>query len=137
MSKVTSVGCMIWVTELLASSKPMRIMAIATASPDRYSILPWPNGCSLSGFCPESLKPIRVTIDEPASDRLLKASAVMATDEVRMPAKNFSAKRRKLASTPAAPPISPYFCLCAWSVILTRPSPAAIADKIFVIETPP
>lgn len=56
------------------NSKPMISTATDTRSPEIYSIRPWPKGCSVSGFWPESLKPTRVMREEPASERLLKAS---------------------------------------------------------------
>ncbi len=43
-----------------------------------YSILPCPKGCFLSAGLEASLKPKNVIIDDAASDKLLKASAVTA-----------------------------------------------------------
>lgn len=71
---------MIFIIESLISSYAIRRIAAATISPDTYSIRPWPNGCSESGFAPASLNPISVTAEDPASDRLLNASAVTAIE---------------------------------------------------------
>jgi hypothetical protein len=52
-----------------------------------YSILAWPKGCSLSAGLDESLKLISVITDVPESQRLLSASATIATDPDITPAK--------------------------------------------------
>ena len=78
----------------------MRIITAATASPDMYSILPCPNGCSLSGFMPANLNPIRVISDDPASDKLLNASAIIAIEPHRKPVRYFPAKRQRFKPIP-------------------------------------
>ena len=72
------------------SSMAMIRMATDTNSPDKYSIRPWPKGWWGSGFCPAIWKPTKVMREEPASDKLLKASAVMA--------KEFSGKKQYIQS---------------------------------------
>ena len=74
----TASGRRIFAIEPRASSTPTSRMAIDTASPETYSIRPCPKGCSLSEGAQAILKPTRVTTDEPASERLLKASATIA-----------------------------------------------------------
>ena len=78
--KSVAEGCRIFWKESLISSYAIIKIAAETTIPDKYSILPCPNGCSISGLVPASLNPIRVTRDEPASDRLLNASAVIAME---------------------------------------------------------
>jgi len=101
------VGCRILSTADLASSKPATIMSAATARAERYSIRPWPKGCSLSGGADESLKPTRVTMEEPASDRLLNASATIARLPESRPAASLAANSRTLAVSPEAPASRP------------------------------
>ena len=55
---------------------PTSITRKATISAAIYSILPCPNGCSLSAGFPAIFTPIRLMIEEPASYRLLYASAI-------------------------------------------------------------
>jgi len=76
------------------------IIAPETSSPARYSILPCPKGCSGSGFLPANLKPIIEIIDEPASDRLLKASAVIAMEALNTPAMYLIIKRTRFKNIP-------------------------------------
>ena len=61
----------------------------ATIRAEIYSILPCPNGCSLSAGILANLKPIMVITEEPASDKLLKASAVIAILAEINPTENF------------------------------------------------
>ena len=89
------------------SSKPMIRIATETRSPEIYSMRPCPKGCSVSGFCPESLKPTRVITEEPASDKLLKASAVMVIEPLRIPASHFPIKRKMFKAIPTAPQSMP------------------------------
>ena len=92
------------------SSNPMTSIATDTRSPEIYSILPCPNGCSGSGSCPESRKPINVMIEEPASDRLLNASAVIAIEPLTVPAIHLPKKSRIFSPIPTAPLKMPYAC---------------------------
>ena len=54
----------------------------------------------LSGSRPASRKPSSVTAEDPASDRLLKASAVTAMEPESCPAKNFPANSRMFRAMP-------------------------------------
>lgn len=83
---------MILPKESLNSSKPMMSMIAATASVATYSILACPYGCSSSALCAAILKPAIVMIDEPASDRLLNASAVIEIAPLSIPAKSLPAR---------------------------------------------
>ena len=76
-----------------------------------YSILPCPKGCSASAGLSESLNPTIVIIEEPASDKLLKASAIIAILEVISPTESFIRKRRRLESIPTIPPRKIYLPL--------------------------
>ena len=98
-----SSGCRILRKEDFTSSNPISRIKRETSSPVRYSILPWPKGCSVSGFCPAILNPISVSREEPASERLLKASAVMAMDLLMDPARNFPANNKILKAIPIPP----------------------------------
>ena len=100
---VTSSGWRTLSTEDLASSTPISRIRPATASPEMYSIRPWPKGWSVSGSRPASRKPSSVTAEEPASDRLLKASAVTAMEPDSCPAKNFPANSRIFRAMPTMP----------------------------------
>ena len=89
------------------SSMAMIRMATDTNSPDKYSIRPWPKGWWGSGFCPAIWKPTKVMREEPASDKLLKASAVMAMELLRKPARNFPAKSSIFKAIPMPPQSMP------------------------------
>ena len=58
----------------------------------------------------ESLKPNKVTRDDPASDKLLKASAVIAIELLIVPAINFPANNNTFRKIPRAPQSRPYAC---------------------------
>ena len=85
------------------SSPPMSSMINETISAQTYSILPWPNGCSSSAGLFARRKLTSVTADEPASERLFAASAVMAILPVTEPTMNFAAVCRMLHSMPTMP----------------------------------
>ena len=104
---VTGAGCRILVREDWSSSQPISNISTATPRPERYSIRPWPKGWWASGFCPARWKPSRVMAEEPASERLLKASAVMATEPARVPASSFPANSRMFRKMPTAPQRTP------------------------------
>ena len=99
----TSSGWRILSKEDLASSTPISRINPATTRPDMYSIRPCPKGWSVSGFRPASRKPSSVTAEEPASDRLLKASAVTAMEPESCPAKSFPANSRIFRTMPTTP----------------------------------
>ena len=105
--KATSTGWRTFSREDLASSRPTTRMATATARPDKYSIRPWPKGWSSSARLAAMRKPTRVTTEEPASDRLLKASAVTAMEPVSTPATNFPADSSRLSTMPTPPDSRP------------------------------
>ena len=50
----TGSGCRIFSMDVFPSSRPISRIRTDTARPETYSILPWPKGCSESGFCPAS-----------------------------------------------------------------------------------
>ena len=83
-----------------ASCSPTATITSATATPEMYSILPCPNGCPGSGFLEARRKPASVITDEPASDRLLKASAVTAMEPESIPARYLPAKSSMLRNMP-------------------------------------
>lgn len=101
--KVTVSGWRILSKEDLASSTPISRIRPATIRPDMYSMRPWPKGWSVSGFLPARRKPSSVTAEEPASDRLLKASAVTAMEPDSCPAKNLPMNSRIFSAMPTAP----------------------------------
>jgi hypothetical protein len=81
------------------------------------------------------LKHKRVIIDDPASDRLLNASAVAAIDDDIIPTTNFPAKRSKFRIIPDIPLIIPNFVLTLGflkSWFLQR-----IFSKRNLLKTPP
>ena len=103
MLKDTASGARIFSTDERARSKPISTMTMATISPATYSARPWPKGCSTSWRLPETLKPISVITDEPASDRLLNASARMAMEPVIVPASHLAANSTMFSATPSTP----------------------------------
>ena len=118
--KSTGSGAKIFFTESRARSKPIRMMIIATIRPAMYSILPWPKGCSLSLRLPDILKPTSVISDEPASDRLLKASAITAMEPVSAPARYLAANSSAFSAMPTAPQSAPYARRTEGSDVLSR-----------------
>ena len=100
-------GVMIFLTEVLSSSTPISRIIADTASPDRYSTRPKPNGCSRSGLRAASLKPRSVITELPASDRLLKASAVIAIEPLSVPASSLPANSTRFRKMPTAPQSTP------------------------------
>ena len=76
-----------------------------------YSILPCPYGWSLSASLYAILKPISDTSDEPASERLLNASAVIEIAPEMVPAMNFPVKRHIFKNMPTIPVRVPYLRL--------------------------
>ena len=97
------VGFKIFSTELFNNSNPINKIRAETIRPAIYSILPWPNGWSWSAGFPAILKPIRVTMEEPASERLLKASATIEIAPVKRPARILIVNKSKLQHIPTAP----------------------------------
>ena len=75
---------------------------------DRYSILPCPKGWSLSAGFSAIFTPTKLMIDDPASDRLLNASAVTETLWSTRPTINFTIKRNTLQKIPTMLASTPY-----------------------------
>lgn len=96
-------GEKIFSREDLPISTPIRRMARATTRPVRYSIRPWPKGCSWSASCPASRNPTRVMTEEAASDRLLKASATTAMEPVARPGEELAQKEQGIERDAHAP----------------------------------
>ena len=89
------------------NSKPTNITKNATISPEIYSILPCPKGCSLSAGLPESLNPNIVTNEAPTSERLLKASAITAILLTKNPAVILIENKIIFTKMPTIPPRYP------------------------------
>ena len=106
--KAAGSGVIIFSIDDHASSNPMNIISTETISPATYSILPWPNGCSLSGFCPASLKPASVITEEAASEKLFIASAIIATEPAIIPTVSLPATSRMFSTIPVIPESSPH-----------------------------
>ena len=104
---MTSSGWRTLPIDSFPSSTPISRISAETARPEIYSIRPWPKGWWMSGFCPARWKPSSVTREEPASERLLKASAVMAMEPESCPARNFPAKSSRFSAMPTAPQRTP------------------------------
>ena len=109
-----SCGFMILPKESLNSSKPMMSMIAATASVATYSILACPYGCSSSALCAAILA--SVIKEEPASDRLLNASAVIEIAPLNIPAKSLPAKSMRFKNIPTIPHSMPYLFRFSMSV---------------------
>ena len=66
----------------------------------KYSILPCPYGCSLSGTLLASLVPIIVIIEENESVKLFTASKIIAIEFVKIPTINLKITRNILTIIP-------------------------------------
>ena len=75
---------------------------------DTYSILAWPNGCSLSAGFAAILKLTKDIIDDPASERLLSASAIIAIENESIPATSLIAASIRLVIIPTMLENTPY-----------------------------
>lgn len=93
-------GCSILEMELFNNSNPISNMAREINNPAIYSNLPCPKGCSKSGFFPENKNPIKEIKEEKASDKLLNASAVMATELLSTPAMYLNKNKRIFRKIP-------------------------------------
>ena len=102
-------GVMIFVIDVLNSSNPTKIISISTINPATYSSRPWPCGCSLSTGFDAKRNPISAMIAEPASEMLLNASAVIATDAAIKPTVSLPIKSSTLTIMPTAPASVAYF----------------------------
>ena len=67
--------------ELVISSKPTRSIRKDTIIEETYSIRAWPKGCSLSAGFAAILKLTKEIMEDPASDKLLRASATIAIEK--------------------------------------------------------
>ncbi|MPM78610.1 hypothetical protein SDC9_125621 [bioreactor metagenome] len=92
----------------LNSSTPITIIRTVTISPERYSYLPWPYGCSSSAGLLAILKPNRLMILEEASERLFTASAVMDTEPEIVPIIILPRKSKTLHRIPTVLENLPY-----------------------------
>ena len=106
-SNVILTGLSIRSKDDLINCIPTSITMNATIKADIYSILPCPNGCSASAGLSAILKPIIVTIEEAASDKLLNASAIIAILEATTPTVSLIANKIKLIIIPTTPPSTP------------------------------
>ena len=79
---------------------PAQRTIAAMITDEKYSILPYPYGCSLSGAFPASLVPMIVIIDERASVRLFTASRVMAIEFTSIPIVALNATRIRFTTMP-------------------------------------
>ena len=98
-----SSGWMILSMLVLISSKPSSRMMKATTSDAMYSMRAWPKGWSSSAGLPASLNDSSEITDEPASERLLTASAAMDTEPDTVPTMNFPANSSALSTMPVRP----------------------------------
>ena len=105
-------GCNILKMELFNNSNPISNIASEIKSPAIYSNLPCPNGCSKSGFFPENRNPIKEIKEEKASDKLLKASAVIATEPLSTPAMYLNKNKRIFKQIPTIQHNVPYPLRC-------------------------
>ena len=92
-------------------------MTIPRMNPVRYSMRSCPKGWSLSAGLPDNLKPINVTTDDPASERLLMPSAVTDMLPNRVPAVILARLRPRFTMIPMIPAKAPYPLLTAGSDI--------------------
>ena len=94
----TGSGLLILSMDSSPSCTPTTMMMSDTATPERYSMRPWPKGWPGSGFFAAS----SVMTEEPASDRLLKASAVMAMEPDSRPARYLPRKSSTFSPIPTS-----------------------------------
>ena len=67
---------------------------------ERYSTLPWPRGCFVSGFLPASHVPKIVTTEESASLRLFTASNITAMEFESRPTAALKPAKNRFAKMP-------------------------------------
>ena len=77
-------------------------------SDEMYSNLPWPKGWSASGWRLDIFALITDITEVPISERLLKASEVMAILPISVPIISFTANKITLQIMPRAPLSVPY-----------------------------
>ena len=91
---------MIFLTDSTADVIPAYRTMADTIIALRYSVLPCPRGCFLSGLRLASLAPTMVMTEDRASDRLFTASSVTAMECDRMPMTALKAASRIFAPMP-------------------------------------
>ncbi len=101
-------GESIFKKDVRPSSRPRNSTIKDTITPQRYSILAWPKGCSRSAGFSESRKPTSMMIEDPESVRLFTASAIIATLPERSPAKSFITNSSMFVPMPTAPARLPW-----------------------------
>ena len=106
----------------VSSSKPTSKISISTMNPETYSNRPCPKGCSLSTGLLARRKPIRVTTAEPASEMLLNASAIMATEPAKSPIVSLPAKSKIFKKIPVKLAMDAYLPRCFGSVMGFTPA---------------
>ena len=106
--KLSWSGFVILSMESVRRLNPTNIIMKETANEEIYSKRPCPKGWSLSGRLLLIFAPSILTSDEPVSERLLKASDVIAMLPIREPMKSFSPNRKRLQIIPRIPPRTPY-----------------------------
>jgi hypothetical protein len=112
-SVFTVSGTNIFFAESIIDSAPTNKIKNETIIDAMYSILACPNGCPLSAGFAEILKLIKEMTDDPASERLLSASAVIATEAASKPAKILIIANTKFVAIPTMLDIVPYCFLTA------------------------
>ena len=89
-------------------SKPTRRIRNEITIDAMYSILACPNGWSRSAGFADILKLTNVMIDEPASERLFNASAIIAADALIIPIKSLIKARNIFVHIPTTLVSEPY-----------------------------
>ena len=82
-----------------------------------YSMRPCPKGWSSSAFFPAIFEPTTEITELPASDRLLKPSAMIDTELMMMPREILNTKRSRLHTIPVRPALSDIFVRSVCSFI--------------------
>ena len=86
--------------ELLKQVIPTSITRNETISAAMYSIRPCPNGCSLSAGLLAIFTPTKLMIDDAASERLFRASAMIAREFISSPITSFVPNNSTLHKIP-------------------------------------
>jgi hypothetical protein len=70
-----------------------------------FSHLPWPKGCSLSGFLDDNFVLAIITIELKESDKVCQASAIIETDPETIPAQYLRANSAIFTIMETIPPM--------------------------------
>ena len=98
---------------------------------------PWPKGCSLStGFWARRME-ISEMMLPPASERLLAASAVTATEPVNVPTRNFTTDRSTFTEMPTTEPSVPYCPRTRWSEVFSGSRMKRRMIHLIMLSFPP